>query len=282
MENHLANSQVKLISECMIKPENEIEQSKHPHYLLGPGDLLHLSTQYMQFGLLYTKPSTFNIHCDLLERLKHAVSHALVYYYPLAGRLATVKYEDEHACRIYRLEHAVSHALVYYYPVDGRLATVKYEDEHACRIYVDCHNGPEARFIHVSSVGGGVSVASIVSYSPLALPIVRSFFDLGEKAVTELVDRVFIGFTVNHALVDGTSFWKFTNILSEIFKSISNHNLENVVISQAPIFEPIYPYGYGPIIKLPYLDPDEFLTRFNMQLQLSERFFHFSPASLAK
>ena len=70
--------------------------------------------------------------------------------------------------------------------------------------------------------------------------------------VMELVDGVFIGFTMNHALADGTSFWKFASILSERFRSISNHNLENVAISQAPIFEPNYPYGYGPIIKLPH------------------------------
>ncbi|KAJ8446726.1 hypothetical protein Cgig2_002888 [Carnegiea gigantea] len=190
MENHLAKSQVKLISESRIKPKNEIEQSKHPHYLLGPGDLLHLSTQYMQFA--------------------------------------------------------------------DRLATVKHEDEHACWIYVDCHNGPGARFVHGTAVGGAVPVANIVSYSPVVLPIVRSFFDLGERAVINYYDAV-----VNHL---GLKIGVFMN----------------VTISQAPIFEPIYPYGYGTIIKLLYSDPDELLTFFNMELQLSERFFHFLPASLAK
>ena len=149
MENHLAKSQVKVISEWMIKSKNDLKQSKHPHHVLGPGDLLHLSTQYMQFGLLYTKPSTFNIHHHLLDRLKHAVSHALACYYPLAGRLATVKYEDE----------------------------------HACSIHVDCQNGPGARFIHASATDDGVSVDHIVAYSPAVLPTVRSFFDLGERAV---------------------------------------------------------------------------------------------------
>lgn len=41
--------------------------------------------------------------------------------------------------------------------------------------------------------------------------------------VTELVDGIFIGCSINHAVVDGTSFWHFLNTWSEISPSGSDH-----------------------------------------------------------
>lgn len=50
--------------------------------------------------------------------------------------------------------------------------------------------------------------------------------------VTELQDGFFIGFTMNHSVVDGTSFIHFITTLSEIF------NLRDNIpkISKLPIF----------------------------------------------
>ncbi|MBA0661244.1 hypothetical protein Goklo_005558 [Gossypium klotzschianum] len=71
-----------------------------------------------------------------------------------------------------------------------------------------------------------MSVSGIVSptYVPL---VVQSFFDhdrainyeghtkpLLPIQVTELIDGVFIGCSMNHAIADGTTFWHFFNTLS--------------------------------------------------------------------
>ncbi|KNA06369.1 hypothetical protein SOVF_181650, partial [Spinacia oleracea] len=66
-----------------------------------------------------------------------------------------------------------------------------------------------------------------------------SFFDLGEKTVnydghtrpllsiqvTELLDGVFIGFTMNHSIADGISLWHFISTLSEIFLHLDGNNI---------------------------------------------------------
>ncbi|CAJ1973406.1 unnamed protein product [Sphenostylis stenocarpa] len=68
-------------------------------------------------------------------------------------------------------------------------------------------------------------------------PIVHSFFDhhravnydghtmpLLSIQVTELVDGVFIGCSMNHAVGDGTSYWNFFNTWSQIFQAQTQAN----------------------------------------------------------
>ncbi|KAK9678108.1 hypothetical protein RND81_11G188400 [Saponaria officinalis] len=255
------HSKVKLISECFIRPKHDKGEPKsRPCLNLLAGDLIVLSMHYMQRGFLYSKKPTDT--SEFLDKMKNSFSYALDYYYPLAGRFVTVKYEDE----------------------------------QACSIYVDPNKGPGARFIHASV---GVSVSDIVSYSPDALPIVRSFFELGETGVvdydghtralvsiqvTELDDGIFIGFTMNHSVADGTSLWHFINSLSEIFNSLDDNMVSATPkISHVPIFDPVLPEGYSRIQKLPYLElPKELISCADVDPQLRERIFHFSSSSIAK
>lgn len=259
-------SQVKVISECFIKPKTEIEASKRQPYYFTPTDLVFLSLEHMQKGLLFhAKPK--NIQLDLLEKLKNALSLTLIHFYPLAGQLATQKFHDE----------------------------------HAIWIYVDCDKGPGARLIHAAV---DFTVSDLLSSTDVH-PIVPYFFDLGEKTVnhdghtrpllsiqvTELLNGVFIGFTVNHSVADGTSLWHFISTLSEVFAQLKdgdeyNHvtsdqdSSMNIIFSRKPIYKPFFPEGYGPILKLPYLEPDEFVTRFDPG-SLRERIFHFSPKAMS-
>ncbi|XP_021752970.1 uncharacterized acetyltransferase At3g50280-like [Chenopodium quinoa] len=255
-------SQIKLISECFVTPKNEVESSNQPHYL-GPIDLALLSLDQMQKGLLFpSKPK--NIKSHLLDKFKNSLSISLVHFYPLAGRLATQKFHDE----------------------------------HAIWVYVDGSKGPGARLIHAS-------VDDLLCYDLISSndvhPIVRSFFDLGEKAVnhdghtrpllsiqvTELLDGVFIGFTMNHSIADGTSLWHFISTLSQIFLQLDDNYdgpKENAImsISHRPIFEPFFPVGFGPILKLPFLEPNEFITP-NIDIgPLREKIFDFSSTSISK
>ncbi|KAL2894786.1 hypothetical protein RDABS01_010695 [Bienertia sinuspersici] len=206
-------SAVKYISECYIKPKYEVEESEQPYHL-SPFDLIFLSVHYNQKGLLFAKPNqeTFNIH-KLLQNLKDSLAETLVHFYPLAGQFDT---------------------------------TIN-EDQHRCLVYVDCKKGPGARFIHAKL---DVTVSDITT--PSHVPkVVKSFFDhqnggevvnhdghswpLLSIQVTELIDGIFIGCSMNHVLVDGTSFWHFWNIWSQIQQAINGD--EQISVSRPPIHE---------------------------------------------
>ncbi|MFQ6654572.1 hypothetical protein Gotur_025497 [Gossypium turneri] len=179
------SSTVRIISGCFVKPQHVSEQSKQPFYLTW--DLVMLSVHYIQKGILYTKPPPPGDYCEqnlinnVLVRLKRSLSIALLHFYPLAGRLAT-KIE----------QNPKSHS-----------------------VFVDCKNCPGAKFIHAAI---DLSVSDIVSptYVPL---VIQSFFDhdrainydghtrpLLSIQVTKLVDGMFIGCSMNHAIADRTTF----------------------------------------------------------------------------
>jgi len=182
---------IKHVSECFIKPKYEVE-SKQPCHL-GPWDLAMLSVNYIQKGLLFAKPQNDPEYSTdkFLDDLKESLSVTLVHFHPLAGQLAT--------------------------RVD--------EDKHESLVYVDCTKGPGARFIHASL---DMTMSEIVS--PIVVPlVVQSFFDhhkavnydghtqpLLSVRITELLDGIFIGVSMNHVLGDGVAYWHFWNTWSEI------------------------------------------------------------------
>ncbi|XP_065869759.1 uncharacterized acetyltransferase At3g50280-like [Euphorbia lathyris] len=248
---------VEQISEWFVKPKYITEESKNPWHLT-PWDLIMISVQYIQKGLLYSKPPNFNIS-SFLDDLKHSLSLTLVHFHPLAGRLATLK-----------TENPASYV-----------------------IYVDSVNSPGARVIHASASDLSISDVLSPTYVPL---IVQSFFDhdralnhdghfksLLTIQVTELIDGIFIGCSMNHAIGDGNSFWHFFNTFSEIFQSQQREeeNRTDFQISRPPILNRWIPEGYDKIINLPFTDLDQFLSPFESPL-LKERMFFFSSDSIAK
>ncbi|CAL8101837.1 unnamed protein product [Prunus armeniaca] len=253
---------VKYISECFVQPHHASEESKQPFYLT-PGDLAMLSVHYIQKGLLFSKPPEAKLGQEdftnsLLERLKHSLSTALVHFYPLAGRFVTEKNEDP---PLYL-------------------------------VYVDCNNSPGAKFIYATL---DMSISDILSPTDVPL-VVQSFFDHDRAVnhdghtmslltiqVTELVDGIFIGLSMNHCLGDGTSYWHFFNIWSEIFQAQAQGDHNNFVpnISRPPVLKRWFPDGHGPIINLPFKHSDEFIGRYEAP-KLRERMFHFSSESIAK
>jgi hypothetical protein len=246
---------VRHISECFVKPQHAVEESKRPFYLT-PWDLAMLSAHYIQKGLLFTKPPAADDQegfiNTLLDRLKNSLSLALVHFYPLAGRLVTQQNENP----------------------------------PSCLIFVDCDNSPGAKFIHAAL---DMTISDILS--PIDVPsVVQSFFDhdralnydghtmpLLSIQVTELADGIFIGCSINHCIADGTSYWHFFNSWSEIFQALGN----DISIARPPIHKRWFPDGYGPIINLPFTRQDEIISRFEAP-ELRERVFHFSSESIAK
>ena len=254
---------VRIVSECFVKPSGQAQESDRICNLT-PWDIAMLSLHYIQKGLLFQKPKTLvdqhHFIENLLEKLKHSLSLTLFHFYPLSGRLVTHKTEDP----------------------------------SSYTIFVDCSNGRGAKFIHATL---DMTISDILS--PVDLPpIVNSFFDLHKAVnhdghtmpllsikVTELVDGVFIGCSMNHNLADGTSYWNFFNAWSEIFQAQAEGNEHDVpipmVISCHPIHNRWFPDGCGPLINLPFKHHDEFIKRFEAPL-LRGRIFHFSAESIAK
>ncbi|AES73319.1 HXXXD-type acyl-transferase family protein [Medicago truncatula] len=232
-----------IVSSCFIKPYPTIKDSNQICYLTH-WDIAMLSTHYNQKGLIFKKPTSSSLNQqhfieNLVEKLKHSLSLTLFHFYPLSGRLVTKKSEDP--------------------------------DSYT--VFVDCKNSPGAKFIHATL---DITINDILT--PIDVPpIVHSFFD-HDKAVnhdghtmsllsiqvTELVDGVFIGCSMNHCLCDGTAYWNFFNTFSEIFQN-----------------DRWFPQGYGPIINLPFKHHHEFVHRYETPI-LRERIFHFSVESIAK
>ncbi|OMO82637.1 Transferase [Corchorus capsularis] len=248
---------VRCISECFVKPHSVSEESKHPYYLT-PWDLAMISVEYVQKGLLFAKPrdkDQEDLMKNILERLKQSLSLALVHFYPLTGRLVTKKEENQNPPCYY--------------------------------VFVDCNNSPGAKLVHATAVDMTVSDVVFPTYVPL---VVRYFFDLDGAInhgsnpllsiqVTELVDGVFIGCSMNHAIVDGTSFGHFFNALSEIFQGDENNVRK---ISRLPMLKKWFPNGHVPLISLPFTHQDDQSITKSEAPQLLERIFHFSEESIAK
>ncbi|KAK9053920.1 hypothetical protein SSX86_024995 [Deinandra increscens subsp. villosa] len=240
---------VEIISDCFIKPEL---QSDKPIYL-SSWDLSLLSLNYIQKGLLYPLPENdrdFSI-TTFLNELKHSLSATLTHFHPLAARLATIKQQNP----------------------------------PSITVFLNPENSPGARFIH-SSVD--LTVADIVNPTDVPL-IVQSFFDhhqainydghelsLLTVKVTQLIDGIFIGCSINHVVADGTSYWHFFNTWSKIH----NFKGQNGLFTP-PILNRLIPPGSDPIVTLPFTHENEFINRPHHPI-LRERIFHFTSDSLAK
>ncbi|KAJ0794924.1 putative shikimate O-hydroxycinnamoyltransferase [Helianthus annuus] len=246
---------VEIISDCFINPKFVSEAAKKPFYF-SPWDLLMLTTNYIQTGLLFRLPENqdFSI-TTFLDDLKESLSTTLTHFHPLAARLATIKHENPPSL------------------------TVSLNPE----------NSPGARFIH-SDVN--LTLDDILTPTDVPL-VVQSFFDhhqavnndghklpLLSVKVTKLVDAIFIGCSINHMLVDGTSYWHFINSWSEMFKS-KGQNSHLTHISRPPVLDRWIPTGSDPIVNLPFSHDVEYINRPNRPM-LRERIFHFSSDSLAK
>ncbi|XP_020239600.1 uncharacterized acetyltransferase At3g50280 [Cajanus cajan] len=255
----MSTPSVRRISECFVKPHRPIQESNQICQLT-PWDMILLSHHYIQKGLLYKKPSTLGDQHDFIENLLN------------------------------KLKTSLSHTLSLFYPLSGRLVTHKTQDPPSYALFVDCNNSDGARFIHATL---DMTVSDILS--PIDVPpIVHSFFDhhkavnhdghtmpLLSIQVTELVDGVFVGCSMNHTVGDGTSYWNFFSTWSHIFQAQSLGHEHDVPISHPPIHDRWFPNDCGRSVNLPYKHHDEFISNFETPL-VRERIFHFSAESIAK
>uniref|UniRef100_A0A2N9H6W5 Acetyltransferase n=1 Tax=Fagus sylvatica TaxID=28930 RepID=A0A2N9H6W5_FAGSY len=147
------------------------------------------------------------------------------------------------------LKTSLSSTLHIFYPLVGRLVMVENDDDKTTSFFLDCNN-----------------LGASISKPLLAVQI------------TELADGIFIGCTLNHCVVDGTSFWHFFNTWSEI--SRGNSTDPTIPISQSPpIFQRCFLDDIINFpIHIPFFEPGE---KF-IPPPLKEQVFHFSREKIAQ
>ncbi|KAJ4835080.1 hypothetical protein Tsubulata_011229 [Turnera subulata] len=189
-------------STTLVKPSTDPTKGPLPRRIeFTPMELQILSINYVQFGLLFNKPTPKQLQeClgnNVINHIKESLSRALEVYTPLAARLAITEYQDK-----------------------------------TRSFHVDCNNGDGALFIDAAAPG--VTVAQIletayvpeVVYSMLPVEGVGNFEWVSKPLlvvqVTELLDGIFIGTAMNHSIADRTTFWHFVNTWSEISRSLTS------------------------------------------------------------
>ena len=171
---------VTLVSEWFIKPSSHPPKENNEPIHLTPFELVYLNLNYSQKGLLYAKPPKEFSISSFLDDLRRSLSDTLTNFHPLAGRLATRKQSNP----------------------------------PSYVIYLDPENSPGIKFVYATS---SATVSDILS--PNDVTLFHPFFDLNHAInhdghtlpllsvqVTELVDGIFIGGSINHVVADGTSF----------------------------------------------------------------------------
>lgn len=164
-------------------------------------------------------------------------------------------------------------------------------------IFIDC-NAAGALFVHAAI--DGVTVADILH--PVVVPdaIVYSLFPMNgvlnieatfsgspllAVQVTELIDGIFIACTMNHCAVDGTSFWHFFNVWSEISRGDGLVCGSSRPRSPPPVFCREFLDGF---IDLPISIPfsrDAIISNINRYVpppNLQQRIFSFSKEKITK
>ncbi|XP_076924614.1 uncharacterized protein LOC143587111 [Bidens hawaiensis] len=224
-----------IISKSTVFPATK---STLPDLKLSVSDLPMLSCHYIQKGNLFLRPP-LSIP-ELIYLLQEGLSTVLTHFPPLAGRLITD-----------------ANGYVYITCNDAGGQFVHAEATH---ITVTDINSA----IHVPDcVKGFFAFDGMVSYN-------GHFNPLLSVQVTDLCDGVFIGFSVNHAVADGTSLWNFINMFSEVCRGVKN-------ISKPPSFtrESVLISSEILSVSVPKVTFDEYAP-------LTERIFSFSRESILK
>ncbi|KAK0603465.1 hypothetical protein LWI29_005269 [Acer saccharum] len=240
---------IRVISTRTVCAANHKEPN--PRIDLTPWDLQLLLLDTIQKGLVFHKPKPDHDphHENLIHHLQTSLSRTLDFFLPLAGRLATVEHGDE-----------------------------------TTSFFIDCNN-VGAEFVH--AIADGVFISDIIEQTYVPDHIVYSFFPLNgvrnyegtskpllAVQVTELVDGIFIGVTINHTALDGTSFWHFFNSWSEISRGLDS-------LSKPPILERWFLNDTDCPIRIPLLKKEQLHSKF-VPPPLQQRVFHFTAESIAE
>ncbi|XP_047954446.1 BAHD acyltransferase DCR-like [Salvia hispanica] len=230
-----SSSSLPLVSQCTVFPDRA---STLGYLKLSVSDLPMLSCHYIQKGCLFTRPSI--PVSELVSRLKRALSTTLSQFPPLAGRLAT---------------------------------------DSQGYVYITC-NDAGAEFSH--AYAGDLHVRNLIGFRDVPEDFKQFFpFDLMVSydghfrpilavRVTELADGVFIGCVVNHAVVDGTSFWNFFNRFADLSRGMRRISRATDFSRASILISPV-------VLRLPEGGPS---VTFSTDSPVRERIFRFKRESI--
>ncbi|KAH9324634.1 hypothetical protein KI387_004812, partial [Taxus chinensis] len=123
------------------------------------------------------------------------------------------------------MKTGLSQALIYFYPLPGRLAT-----SSDGVVYIDCNDSgadfieasaPDLRLEQVLTENVGAVVGELFALMNEAVNMDGHFLPLLVIQVTKLRDGTAVGFTVNHSVVDETSLWHFINSWAQLCRKPS-------------------------------------------------------------
>ncbi|AES87160.1 protein ENHANCED PSEUDOMONAS SUSCEPTIBILITY 1 [Medicago truncatula] len=233
--------EIQFISTTTIKATNhgDDDNSSDKIIHLSPWDLKFLKLAPIQRGLLFHKPKT-----NQIDHLKKTLSSTLNFFPPLAGRLVITQHDEP--------------------------------NNASCSIV--CNN-VGALFVHAKAENTTIADILQPKYVP---PVVSSLFLFNEVKnyegtsqpllavqVTELIDGIFIGFTINHVCVDAKSFWHFINSWAEIAQGFNKP-------TKVPSFERWFPNNVNRPIRFPFTKDAQ-----NQQCDVSSnRIFHFTKEQI--
>ncbi|KAM7499345.1 hypothetical protein LguiA_023759 [Lonicera macranthoides] len=226
-----------LLSESTVYPDCK---STIGDLKLSTSDLPMLSCHYIQKGALFTLPSI--PFTDLIILLKNSLSRTLTHFPALAGRLTTD-----------------ATGYVYITCNDAGADFIQANASHiTIRDILSPTDVPD-------SIKGFFSLDRILSYDGHFKPILA-------VQVTELADGLFIGCSVNHAVIDGTSLWNFFNTFAEVCRGVKR-------ISKVPNFSRDSVLISPTVLRIPSGGPR---VTFCVDSPIRERIFSFSRESILK
>ncbi|KAG8380793.1 hypothetical protein BUALT_Bualt06G0053200 [Buddleja alternifolia] len=229
-----------LLSKSSIFPDKD---STLDDLKLSVSDLPMLSCHYIQKGCLFKTPPFPTPH--LISLLKQSLSQTLTHFPPLAGRLIT--------------DHSNGYIYITCNDAGVDFIHAKWSNMHVTDLQGSIDEDVS------EAIKGCFAFDQTVSYEGHFKPILA-------VQVTELADGVFLGCTVNHAVMDGTSFWNFFNTLAEFSRGAK-------MISRTPDFSRDSVLISAAVLKLPAGGPK---VTFSGYAPVRERIFRFSRESILK
>ncbi|CAL5203089.1 unnamed protein product [Lathyrus oleraceus] len=231
------SSAVTILSKCTVFPD---KKSSLGDLKLSVSDLTMICAQYIQKGCLFTTPSLPSQ--TLIPQLIASLSKTLSLFPPLAGRFVTDS--------------------------DGY-------------IYISC-NDAGADFIHATATHLTITDllsprdvhAAFKQFIPFHCKINYSahFSPILAIQVTYLADGIFIGFSVSHAVTDGTTVWNFFNTFAEISRGVTQP-------TRIPDFRRDFILNSKAVLRL---SEDDINPKSKADDSVRERIFSFSQEAIQK
>ncbi|KAK7279921.1 hypothetical protein RJT34_24982 [Clitoria ternatea] len=237
---HEECANLKITGKSHVKPNKKIGKKE---YQLVTFDLPYLYFYYNQKLIFYKGNDEFE---DMVKKLKHGLSVALVDFHQLAGRVG----KDEEG--VFRVEY------------DDDMAGVEITEAILEEIQVEHLTVPEGRTIFRDLV----PYSGIFNFEGMHTPLLA-------VQLTKLKDGLAMGCAFNHAILDGTSTWHFMTKWAEICRDVPSTSavpfLDRTKARNTRVKLDITPPSGPPIDAKPKPGPP-----------LKEKIFRFSESAIEK